>query len=84
MAVSNLRDGDRQIAHEEGEKDGEHHLGDPPLVAARLRVARVFDRAALVLVQGAGSRARRAVVLSHALFRTVEWFIWDQLRFYFQ
>lgn len=35
--VSHLDDGDGQIAHQEGQENGQHHLGDPPLVPPGLQ-----------------------------------------------
>lgn len=69
MAVSDLRNGDRQVAHQEGQKDGEHHLGDAPLVAARLGLPVVLDCGPLVAaVEGPGAGVLGALVLAHSLF----------------
>lgn len=45
-----------QVAGDEGQKDGQHHLRDAPLVSFRLDVALVLDAGRLLDVVWAGSR----------------------------
>lgn len=70
MIVSHLRDSDGQVADKERQEDGEHHLGDPPLIAPRLRLSVVFDCRPLVcaVVECARTRVLGSLVFPHSLF----------------
>lgn len=48
VIISYLRDGNRQVAHQERQKYCKHHLGYPPLVSPRLSFSVVLDCGPLV------------------------------------
>lgn len=50
ILVGHLDYGDGQVADDEGQEDGQHHLGDAPLVALGPHLALILDPGGLLLL----------------------------------